>query len=213
MLPAHLKEYSFVVKSLELFPDNNIRFIPDKYSILKIKNLHLIEQKPRCEEYDPELITKFAKYIKEKVNLHSADPLMKKIYISRKNAGRRTLSNEDDVINVFKKFGYSILNCENLSLNEQISIFSNASTIASLHGAGLTNMIWMEKGSKVLEMHREIKERKDHHSFVYFTLASSLSLDYYYIWCQNDNYSDFFEGVLQVNIDKLETVLNLMNNE
>ena len=159
------------------------------------------------------MIKNFAECIKEQVKSQKENNISEKIYISRKNTGSRSLSNEEEVIEIFIKYGYRILICEDLTFYEQIEIFSKAKIIASLHGAGLTNMIWMEQGTKVIEMHREILQHKDHHSLVYYTLALLLNLDYYYIWCQKWQQMDFFEGDMVVDLNKLINILTEIENE
>lgn len=207
LLPEALSNASFVNQSLSLFPDLPVEYIPSKINTLLVKNLILVEQKPYCEEYDPEVFTGLITHIKSKLNIKKHNPVTQKLYISRKFAGRRTLSNEDAVVEVFKKFNYTILYAEELSFTNQVELFSEARVIASLHGAGLTNMMWMPPGGTVLELHREIKKTSDHHSYVYYTLAAALSHRYFYQWCYQENNSDFFEGVLSIDLILLEKIL------
>lgn len=207
LLPEALSNVSFVTQSLCLFPELPVEYIPSKINTLLVKNLILVEQKPYCEEYDPDVFSGLITHIKSKLNIKKLTPGTQKLYISRKLAGRRTLSNEDAVVEVFKKFNYTILYAEELSFTNQVELFSEARVVASLHGAGLTNMMWMPPGGTVLELHREIKKTSDHHSFVYFTLAAALSHRYFYQWCYQDNNSDFFEGVLSIDLILLEKTL------
>jgi capsular polysaccharide biosynthesis protein len=48
--------------------------------------------------------------------------------------------------------GWKIIFAEQLSLTDQIKILSTATHIAGVHGAGLAGMIWMPKGSMVIEL-------------------------------------------------------------
>ena len=48
--------------------------------------------------------------------------------------------------------------------------------LIGLHGAGLTNMLFMSEKTNVLELRNE----EDSHNNCYFSLASDLNLDYYY---------------------------------
>ena len=63
-----------------------------------------------------------------------------------------------------------------MTLQEQIGLFANCSHLAGAHGAGLTNMTFMKKGSKVLE----VRQRNDNHNNCYFAMANTLELQYYY---------------------------------
>ena len=84
--------------------------------------------------------------------------------------------NESEVKALFVSKGYEIISFEGLSLEDQISICSKTKTMASIHGAGLTNMIFMPEGSNILEFRRSKK-------FVnqcYWHLAGALNHQYYY---------------------------------
>lgn len=48
--------------------------------------------------------------------------------------------------------GWAIVQLEKYSFKEQISLFRNARAVCSIHGAGLANLLWCDKGCKVLEL-------------------------------------------------------------
>ena len=58
-----------------------------------------------------------------------------------------------------------------------------AKYLISNHGAGLTNMLFMKAGGNVLEL----RHRGDKHNNCYFSLASTLRLNYYYQLCDSEN--------------------------
>ena len=76
----------------------------------------------------------------------------KKIYISRRDADRRFIVNENDLIDVLTDFGYTTVTLSDAPLSEQISIFANASHIVSLHGAGLANFLFCSHDTSLLEI-------------------------------------------------------------
>jgi len=55
--------------------------------------------------------------------------------------------------------------------------------LIGIHGAGLTNILFMPKGASVLELRR----KDDSHNNCYFSLASALELNYFYQLCEVDN--------------------------
>jgi hypothetical protein len=134
----------------------------------------------------------------------------KKIYISRKKADKRKVLNEKETEELFISKGYETVTFEGLSLEEQVYICNNAETIASIHGAGLTNMIFMRTGSQVLEFRRSEK-------FVnqcYWHMADALHHKYYYFYGVPDTDKPI-EGDgcnLTIPITKLETLLNIMES-
>jgi len=76
----------------------------------------------------------------------------KRIYISRSRSADRPLKNENEVHNTLEGRGFSIVHMEDHTFEEQIAIARNASIIVAPHGAGLTNMIFAESGTAVLEL-------------------------------------------------------------
>ena len=59
----------------------------------------------------------------------------------------------------------------------------NADILVSLHGAGLTHMLWMKDSASILE----IRARGDYQNNCYFSLASDLNFDYYYVLADKVN--------------------------
>ena len=100
-----------------------------------------------------------------------------KIYISRSKGYKRTLVNDRSVIPLMEKRGYKVVFCEELSIQDQINIFNRADTVVSIHGAGLTNMLFMNPGSKVLEIRNGLG---NHMNNCFLALADTLGHDYYY---------------------------------
>lgn len=101
--------------------------------------------------------------------------LAKKIFISRKHAGKRRLQNENEIANEFKKDGFVEVSLESLSVSEQVKLFYNSESIAGVHGAGFANLVFCRPGTEVLEVFPE--------SYVnqcYWTIASINQLNYGY---------------------------------
>lgn len=69
----------------------------------------------------------------------------KRLYISRKNEKTRHILNETELLPLLDSYGFEYVETQNLSLNEQIRLFSESDFVISPHGAGLANMLWMEK--------------------------------------------------------------------
>ena len=75
-------------------------------------------------------------------------------YISRRNSSRSPV-NENEVEEIFMSYGFDIVILEEMSLEAQIKVISSSSIIAGIHGAGLTNSVWLSPGSKVLDIANE----------------------------------------------------------
>jgi hypothetical protein len=77
--------------------------------------------------------------------------VMNKLYISRRRS-RRSITSEILIEEAFKSNGYSVICVEDFSIMEQISIFSRATHIGGLHGAGLVGAVWSNEGTNIIEI-------------------------------------------------------------
>jgi capsular polysaccharide biosynthesis protein len=64
------------------------------------------------------------------------------LYISRSHAQRRRVVNEDALLKMLSAYGFVAHNLENLSISQQIRLFSQAKCVIAPHGAGLANIIY-----------------------------------------------------------------------
>ena len=76
----------------------------------------------------------------------------RKVFISRLKASRRKILNEDAVVEFLKTQNWEIHYFEDYSFRKQREIMSKTKYLISLHGAGLTNLLFMKEGGKVLEL-------------------------------------------------------------
>jgi capsular polysaccharide biosynthesis protein len=86
--------------------------------------------------------------------LHHADESFvspRRFYLRR--VGKiRPIINEAELLEFFQTRGWAIVDTEQMSLSQQIRLFSQAEMICAPHGAGLTNLLWCQPGCKVLEL-------------------------------------------------------------
>jgi len=75
-----------------------------------------------------------------------------KLYLSRRHASGRRISNEADVEELLHEWGFTTVLPEQSSFMSQVETFSAATHIVAPHGAGLTNALFAKPGSKVLEI-------------------------------------------------------------
>ena len=99
----------------------------------------------RATPYTIHLMDKMKPYFKPDQSFEGL-----KIYINRRN--RRRLENEEEVQRVLKDKGFHILNLEDLSLDNQVALFSQASVIMGFHGAGLCNLVFSTPQQKIIEI-------------------------------------------------------------
>ena len=78
------------------------------------------------------------------------------LFIDRKNKQKgfleRGLKYADVIANLFQNFDTTRVYLEDLSLIEQISLFKSAKLVIGFHGAGLANMVWVDRSVKIFEI-------------------------------------------------------------
>lgn len=76
------------------------------------------------------------------------------IYIDRSDSifNHNKLINNLEIIEYLKKKGFLIIKLSKLSFNEQIELFNKAKIIIGSHGAGLTNIIFSEPSTQIIEI-------------------------------------------------------------
>jgi hypothetical protein len=101
-----------------------------------------------------------------------------KIYVSRNRGSKRRLLNEHELLPIIERSGYQIVYTEEMSIKEQINLFARAKEVLTIHGAGLTNMIFMPKNSRVIEIRNK---STDHMVNCFLALADTVNHDYRYV--------------------------------
>jgi hypothetical protein len=75
----------------------------------------------------------------------------KRIYVSRRDAKSRFVSNEANLANLLAEFGFKTLVMSGLSLTDQINAFRSAECIIGPHGAAMANLAFAKSGSTFIE--------------------------------------------------------------
>jgi len=75
----------------------------------------------------------------------------RRIYISRRDVGSRGIENEDEVVRLLTRFGFEDVTLDGKSVHEQMQLFQQSEYIVAPHGAGLTNIVYCQKGATVCE--------------------------------------------------------------
>ena len=110
--------------------------------------------------------------------------LSDKIFISRKKARFRKMTNEDEVFALFEPLGFVRYNLEDFSILEQVALFHQAKAIVAAHGTGFVNLMFTQPGTTVVEI---FQERSD---CCFYDLALMQKLNYYCIKTIDFNYID-----------------------
>ena len=98
-----------------------------------------------------------------------------RIFISRSKAVHRRILNEQELRPILAEYGFSIVYLEDLTVDEQVSVFKFAKIVVSPHGAGLANLLYCDPGTKILEIFSGLNKDE------FFILSVSLGLEYSYL--------------------------------
>jgi len=104
-----------------------------------------------------------------------------KIFISRKDATSRRMLNEDEVFALFEPYGFEQVSMTHMSFIEQVALFHHAKVIVGAHGSSLTNLLFCEPGTKVVEIFQNQFDSG------FWQLSDQRKLDHYCIKTQEDD--------------------------
>ena len=105
-----------------------------------------------------------------------------RFYSSRKSAKFRKITNESEVIKLLQKYDFSVIDFDEYSFLGQIQIMSKADFLIGVHGANLTNMMFMKDEAKIIEIMNQ-----EFFNPCYYHLSSSLNMEYNYLAGQPNN--------------------------
>ena len=174
----------------ELFSDMayNITYATDYYTMERFENAVVMPSEyegplmDHLDSYQPceksQLVKMFAK------NIMKVDTLQYNVItiVSRKNYNGRHLNriwlNEDIIVarmrSEYPEWIIEQVQFEKLSMKEQIKHAKRSKVMLGMHGAGMVHCIWMNEGSKVIEI---FPKQKIRHS--YRNIAQYVGLNYY----------------------------------
>jgi hypothetical protein len=93
-----------------------------------------------------------------------------RIFLSRQGAEHRKILNFDEISEVLKEYGFSIVRPEELSVQEEVYLFSEADVIAGVAGSNIAGIIFSSDATLV--------EILPVYMPVYHTLANEMNLNY-----------------------------------
>jgi capsular polysaccharide biosynthesis protein/tetratricopeptide (TPR) repeat protein len=94
-------------------------------------------------------------YRRRLVDPSSPQSAMRRLYVSRSGTLRRRIANEEQLQAMLLACGFEVVRPEELTVREQIDLFSRASHIIGASGAGLTNMLFAPPGAQVVTLYNK----------------------------------------------------------
>ncbi|MGD1699277.1 tetratricopeptide repeat protein [Dapis sp. BLCC M229] len=146
------------------------------------------------------------------ININRSE-LSERIYVGRSNARYRRVMNEEEVVNILCQFGFTYVTPESMSLENQIVTFANAKIIIAPHGSGLTNIVFSNPGTKVIELFSPHYLR-----YYYWHISRLLGLEHYFLIgetfscypIRNIMYESSLVEDILVNLDSLNQMLKVV---
>ena len=174
LVPA-TRDAKYVAESFAAY-GLNYRVVTAESAVLAEELCYIPRLSP-TGNYQPELM----RGIRDKMRAKFASPAAGvRLYVSRQQAPKRHLLNERDLSKILLKYGFETVCLEQLSFAKQVELASRCTVLAGLHGAGLTHMLWARPDVRVVE----VRGAHDAENNCYYSLASDLGYDYYYVPAQ-----------------------------
>jgi capsular polysaccharide biosynthesis protein len=125
-----------------------------------------------------------------------------KIYISREKALYRKVLNEKELTDFLMTQGFAILYFEEYEFWKQVQLMQHAKIVIGLSGAGLSNILFMQKGSHVINF-----SHINLHEFCFYNVANCMDVNYAHILCQGNQKANAAFNDIVVNVADLKAVL------
>ncbi|MDJ0555555.1 MAG: tetratricopeptide repeat protein [Microcoleaceae cyanobacterium MO_207.B10] len=119
---------------------------------------------------------KFLRQVFLTAKILSKSSYPERIYVSRDNARYRRVLNEAEVRETLEKVGFVTVTPESMSWENQIATFAHAKIILAPHGSGLTNIVFCNSETKVIELFSPHYIR-----YYYWQISQLLGLEHYYL--------------------------------
>lgn len=194
--------HNYICETLEVY--RRPYLVIDESSRVQVDDLIYVPQISPTGNYRPELMRSMKNRF---VDYFLVNKGHKRVYITREKARKRKIINESSLMPILKKYDFQIIAMEDLTFREQYKLISESSVLVSLHGAGLTHMLWLgsEEGRKGRVL--EIRAGGDASNNCFYSLASALNVDYYYCLAEKVNNKSTQLTDFKINPEKLEETL------
>ena len=201
---------AFHYESLTLFNINYTDSVTiPKNCVINPKSLLTSSISDKKQSYHPEHLKAISRFFLDETQTVSLEA-SKLIYIQR-NSNRRAIVNEEEVCKALEEKGFTAVDPGKLPFVEQIKLFRQAKCIVSIHGAALTNCLFMHAGTSLVEIRNTKVDEIDQDSQCHFHLiASVLDINYYYVGGGSD--ADDKKPLAQQHHDNLSVDVSLLSD-
>lgn len=173
---------AFVSEFMELFSfDNGVQLSGNTF----FKKLNVVSN-PNSGHFSLRHLTGFRSRVLRQLSSPRGQS-GRKIYVSRQNARARKVMNEVEVMGILKSRGFECIETDSMLFADQVQLFSECDTLISIHGAALTNMLFMPPGSKIFEIYPAGFTKRDFFNACFRHLADVLALKHKFLFFERQN--------------------------
>jgi len=196
--------HDYQIKSLQLLKIKNLIDVKDikHLKVKKITGVLYNSSKENPENWILKILQKSFKKKKKKVNL--------KLYVNRTGLSSkyRDVYNKAELIDLLKRKDFHIVDTSKLSFFDEIQLFNSTKIVIGLHGAGLTNLVFCNRGTVVIEF----KNEKNCNLFK--NISEKIGLNYHSLVCKSVNTGSNRprDGFYKVNIKSLLCKISEIDN-
>lgn len=184
---------------------------------IKVPRLIFCDNPPTKGQFVPADIIDLRNTIFKEMKMQPDENSMR-LYISRQRSRGRKIQNEFEFNGKMKEYGFTEVFLEDLSFTEQIELFRSAACVIGVHGAGLTNVVWMNPGSTVIELTADPKKyssfAKVRHSYnanpSYLRLSSIVGAVFGLMFCDVSHSENELPNLI-VDTSSLDDILHDLN--
>lgn len=147
--------------------------------VYRVPDLALVYSGVTMGSYDQATLLHLRQALFEAIGLGPVTGPRRRLYISRRLAGRRRVLNEEEVTRVLAAHGVETVCLEEHTFAQQVQLCAEAELIIGMHGAGLANVVFQPVDGRVIEL-----RKFDGNENIFFSeLARTLELRHDLLYC------------------------------
>lgn len=147
----------------------------------------------------PACLREFRSMLSAVLGIHGKVASPRRLFISRRKTGTRTLANEARLEAFLRSHGFETHAMEDYSLAEQARLVYESETIVATHGAGLANLLFARPSTQVVE----IVPQGRFNATCYPKKSRILSLEHQIVFAERARHKQ----ILTVSLDDVERAL------
>ena len=202
LLPASYTD-TFYIDTLRLLGVTKVEWLYPN-TVYKVPRLALAYFEETMGNYSAQALHQLKHVMLEAIKSAPAPHEATRLYISRRQATRRKVLNEAEVEQVLKDAGFQIFCFEDYAFEEQVRLCAAADVLVGIHGAGLSNMVFLQEKATVVEF----RKFDGGENYFFERLATTLSHEYHLLYCAaGDEQQSVQDADLVVDVQALREIL------